>query len=243
LLPSLAQAREQAKSAVCGMHLSEIFKGIHMYTTENNGSLPNFAENYIDISTSSGPPLKLSFWSALILPYVKDARVYQCPSDRYPVWEWMDPERSMDGDNVVPVPEIPGLPQVYPLGRGGITTPIAPVSYIGNCHASAFTSRGGPFPRKITHFKYPTMFPLVGEGNRDGVDPPQQVSRSRCFRFVGHFCQGNRTALQQRYGFRRHMDGSNWLFVDGHVHHLRPQEANLYCDRIEFDSFGSRRRP
>lgn len=242
LLPSLARAREQAKSVTCGTHLKEIFNGVFMYAQDFGGTLPNFGENFI---VRAG-----GFWSQQIRKYVPNEQVYLCPSDMTPVWEYMDEEvMRHNGDNVVPGKTSPGKPSRFATSTGSrrrgsdsaspsLGPLIAPNSYIGNCD----TWLERDTIRKINHYKFPAFFVLLGEGDRGGGGSFE--SRSRCFQFVNDLCgQGitPSTTMTTNYGWRRHMGGSNWLFVDGHVEALKPNGAGLYCERIEFNGFGVRR--
>ena len=249
LLPSLAKAREQAKSVTCGSHLKEIFNGVFMYAQDNGGALPNFGENFI---IRDGRPF--GFWSQQIRRYVPNAQVYLCPSDLTPVWEYIDDEvLNHNGDNVVPGRSAPGKPARFTTStgsrrRGGGDSPsqsagpmIAPNSYIGNCNT--WSKQGArDEPRNINHFKFPAFFVMLTEGDRGGGGSFE--TRSRCFEFVKDLCGQGATpsaAMTNNYGFTRHNGGSNYLFLDGHVEPLKPNSAALYCERIEFVDFAERR--
>lgn len=244
LLPSLAKAREQAKSVTCGSHLKEIFNGVFMYAQDNSGALPNFGENFI--SRAGG------FWSQQLRKFVPNSQVYLCPSDLTPVWEYMDEEvMNHNGDNVVPGRSAPGKPARFTTSTGsrrrGSSSDsasasagplIAPNSYIGNCNT--WLERN--VSRKINHFKFPAFFVLLTEGDRGGGGGFE--TRSRCFEFVKDLCGQGATpspTMTNNYGFTRHNGGSNYLFLDGHVESLKPNSAALYCERIEFTGFGERR--
>ena len=73
LLPVLARAREQARRASCGSNLGNMIKGCIMYadTLSNQGMFPQFSANKTDALKS------LNF---LYEGYIKDHRVFACPS-------------------------------------------------------------------------------------------------------------------------------------------------------------------
>jgi prepilin-type N-terminal cleavage/methylation domain-containing protein len=63
LLPSLANARNQAKTVVCMSNLNQMYKGFIMYTDNNGGKLP-ISQNYTD-----GDP-NTNNWVSYIYDYV-----------------------------------------------------------------------------------------------------------------------------------------------------------------------------
>ena len=68
LLPSLAQAREAAKKAVCKSNKKQIFVGIQVFASENDGKIVT--------SAYSGKK-----YNTLLASYITTNEVYACPSD------------------------------------------------------------------------------------------------------------------------------------------------------------------
>lgn len=100
LLPSLRQAREQGKMAVCAGNLRQIGTAIHAYASEHGGYIPrgpepahpfDFAANTLATNQlwigagGFGPPpahpLRYNGLGPLLGTTIRDARVYFCPAD------------------------------------------------------------------------------------------------------------------------------------------------------------------
>jgi prepilin-type N-terminal cleavage/methylation domain-containing protein/prepilin-type processing-associated H-X9-DG protein len=82
LFPVFAQAREKARQASCISNLKQLTMGFVMYAQDYDETFPswNWAVNY---SGGSGNPNNnaTTLWCNAIFPYVKNAQVYNCPSD------------------------------------------------------------------------------------------------------------------------------------------------------------------
>lgn len=77
LFPAFAKARESARAISCLSSMRQIGMGITQYVQESDETYP-MAYNYVNNTNGS---LGYNQWSGLIQPYVKDYRVYICPSD------------------------------------------------------------------------------------------------------------------------------------------------------------------
>jgi prepilin-type processing-associated H-X9-DG protein len=75
LFPVFASARENARRSSCASNLKQIGLGLIQYIQDNDGTLP-FG------NTSDGAPEML--WMNSIFPYIKSARVFDCPSRSAP---------------------------------------------------------------------------------------------------------------------------------------------------------------
>ncbi len=100
LLPSLRQAREQAKLAACASALRQVGTAIHAYASDNGGYIPrgpdpahpfDFASNILASNQlwigdgAAGPPpthpRQYNGLGPLLSAAARDARVYFCPAD------------------------------------------------------------------------------------------------------------------------------------------------------------------
>ncbi|MHC4064248.1 MAG: type II secretion system protein [Planctomycetota bacterium] len=101
LLPSLRQAREQAKFAVCGSNLRQIGGAVHVYVSAYDGYIPrgpepahpfDFAANilatnqlWIGSGTNGGPPpahpREYNGLGSLLPTVTPQAKVFFCPAD------------------------------------------------------------------------------------------------------------------------------------------------------------------
>ncbi|MFI4912330.1 MAG: prepilin-type N-terminal cleavage/methylation domain-containing protein [Sedimentisphaeraceae bacterium JB056] len=83
LIPSLAKARESAKSVICKSNLKQLGSSIYLYVADNEGYLPIAA--FVD-SAKEGMSYQWTHWYNLISPYFGEiergkASVLLCPSD------------------------------------------------------------------------------------------------------------------------------------------------------------------
>ena len=74
LFPVFAQAREKARQASCLSNAKQLMLAMRMYVTD-----------YDDTSVPERYQAKIGWvsWKVMILPYVKNAGVYQCPSESF----------------------------------------------------------------------------------------------------------------------------------------------------------------
>ncbi len=86
LLPSLSQAREQAKTLVCKTRLRELYHGHAMYAVEWAGKFPDFDQwlwpGWVTVSQKYAN-VNSKYWVEYgqIYRYLRDPQVYFCPAD------------------------------------------------------------------------------------------------------------------------------------------------------------------
>ena len=78
LFPVFAQAREKARQTSCLSNLKQLGLGMNMYAQDYEGAL-------MQTSWELGSFKAKVHWSYLVQPYVKNERVFVCPSDPTPV--------------------------------------------------------------------------------------------------------------------------------------------------------------
>ena len=79
LFPVFARAREKARQANCTSNMKQLALGIAMYTQDYDELLPY--EN-LDYSKDGAQGAGDGTWRSMIYPYVKNSKVYICPSHR-----------------------------------------------------------------------------------------------------------------------------------------------------------------
>ena len=121
LLPSLGEAREQAKTVKCGSSLSGIGKGIEVCRTENRDFGPTWDDGVAAGAPSGFRSHYLYTWGETLfdMGYVGDRNAFLCPSDKLPdrpvesrgvsgnpysKYGWVD----VQGTNVPPTSRKPG---------------------------------------------------------------------------------------------------------------------------------------
>ena len=91
LLPALASSREEARSAICMVHLDQIFKASYVYVNEHDDYLPRFGypptgEQLADETAAEIRPI---WWAAQINRELNGVtEIYRCPSDEDPLQDF-----------------------------------------------------------------------------------------------------------------------------------------------------------
>ncbi len=67
LFPVFARAREKARQASCSSNLKQLTLGVLMYLGDHDEMFPGYRDGYAS-------------WEMLIMPYVKNDQLFQCPS-------------------------------------------------------------------------------------------------------------------------------------------------------------------
>ncbi|MBU0610243.1 MAG: DUF1559 domain-containing protein [Armatimonadetes bacterium] len=78
LFPVFARAREKARQTSCLANVKQLVLGMNMYAQDYDESLPRGA---FDVDGTWGNADDTS-WRVVILPYVKNVQIYQCPSKK-----------------------------------------------------------------------------------------------------------------------------------------------------------------
>jgi len=85
LFPVFAQAREKARGASCLSNIKQLTLGMMMYSQDYDETFPewrwdqNYSTNWGDKGWYS-PNNATTIWYYAIYPYVKNGKVYSCPS-------------------------------------------------------------------------------------------------------------------------------------------------------------------
>jgi prepilin-type N-terminal cleavage/methylation domain-containing protein/prepilin-type processing-associated H-X9-DG protein len=199
LFPVFARARENARRASCQSNLKQLGLGIAQYSQDYDEKLPP-AFQYNDTYANKG----LWSWMSLIQPYVKSAQVCVCPSWSYPNNEYFDQDASR------PVP--------IPLASYTAINAVAGVNMSGN------GTGGTDNPRALAAITKPSETIYALDAKTLATNPGSVHNDSyNC----GWDAASIATALSTyspTYG--AHFDGSNCLFIDGHVKSRRTFTAN-----------------
>lgn len=76
LFPVLARAREKARQSTCASNEWQLGLAIQQYVQDNDEMLPVSGSDEYPFLVMNG-----TMWAGLIYPYVKNAKVFQCPDD------------------------------------------------------------------------------------------------------------------------------------------------------------------
>lgn len=209
LLPSLQNAKEQAKMAVCMTNLRTIYGGLCLYAEDYDGWMPKpavwwpvsppTANDDGDILSwnkflTDYPPSTWHNWQAPRV-YVESKETYDCPSDDQP-----HPDYGSYGMNR----------RMSEAGEGG---------YWNN---DTYFARDGHF--NLWASNPPDRMYLIGDSTETfGPDPASRIT------IQYNASKPNRRTVAFRHGSRR--DLTNMLFHDGHI------ESIAFAD-VPYENWG-----
>jgi len=78
LFPVFARAREKARQTSCLANVKQLVLGVNMYAQDYDEMLPAGAQS----ADSSWGGADDTSWRMMILPYVKNVQIFQCPSKK-----------------------------------------------------------------------------------------------------------------------------------------------------------------
>jgi prepilin-type processing-associated H-X9-DG protein len=197
LFPVFAQTREKARSIQCLSNMNQIGKGVMMYVQDYDDAYPA-------MWTDCAPAFRHLYFTAQILPYIKNAGVFRCPSDANPI------------SACYPAFGVSGLPNEGGRSYSGTT------SVLGATTSSPQQIWGGPSPRvgiPMAEVEEPAETIMIAEKMSGSGDSnlcwPNNICKWRGIRAnpsVDGGCADRRTRIGPR-----HHGGSNFIFADGHA--------------------------
>lgn len=213
LFPVFAQAREKARQASCQSNLKQIGSAVLMYTTDYDGVYP--PSYMFPLGWRRCPHY---IWTDMLQPYVKNWGIFACPSGIQSIYR-DDQARNCPAMGPQPLGTTANplkLTYVYNEGWIDAARPIAQgasptVNYLlrgynGIVNASNSTSDMGASDAEIED---PAGTIMVSDGIPTAVAGSTQVV---VYRIIRDADWGTRP-----WAIRRHAEGLNNLFADGHV--------------------------
>lgn len=216
LLPALNKARDSARMTACASNMRQVGQAFGMYQSEHKQVLPAGYVHYPDGGSVAG-----ASWDVMVQPYVGQAHqttaavkvpVMLCPNDRVEkVTWWPEGERKSyvmlrsEGNR-------PGSPTWTQLGLGQRII----------ASGQAVPGYGPGRWIKPKDLRRPAETILLAESPRD-TNVMQRIDRAE----VWMLNTVNRPYdMENGPRFTLHRGGKyNWLFADGHVQALTPQET------------------
>lgn len=207
LFPVFARARENARRANCMSNLKQIGLGIMQYTQDYDEQMPLISVNGPPDAASTGAwdesngPLG---WVDALQPYIKSLQVFQCPSDK------TGPNTNANGGGYTDYFFNSNLnPNTKPISLAAITTPTNTL-LIGEWQGANNKARsnwgGFNVPAYVEYAPVQSLY----------ISPTSSYF-SATMATIGDTTM---TSCQ------RHLDGSNYLFTDGHVKWLKGDTGN-----------------
>jgi prepilin-type N-terminal cleavage/methylation domain-containing protein/prepilin-type processing-associated H-X9-DG protein len=211
LFPVFARARENARRASCMSNLKQIGLGIMQYTQDYDEKMPS---NYIKLGASV-----YRWWPDLLQPYVKSYQLFVCPSDTDPL---SYPYNRGAGDpNPLILSYAPNgvvscsAADMASFNFPAVSTTTAPILYAG-------------LSQSIAEIDEPSTTILITE---KGDTTPPTVPRT-----AHNIDNCNNTDLAPaatREVPGRHLDGTNFLFGDGHAKWLQHSKPNMWTSTTD----------
>jgi prepilin-type N-terminal cleavage/methylation domain-containing protein/prepilin-type processing-associated H-X9-DG protein len=250
LFPVFAQAREKARQSACLSNMKQLGLSFRMYTQDWDETLPvnrtcvgGSAPGY----QTCADGLVTTGWVDMIMPYIKNTGILKCPSDSTSVLN----------------PEAGG----YRLSASpGKRTNRNRSSYAKNNNLGNVPPPFGYIVRD-TQVRFPAatiMFFEWAPNQGGGGNPMEDIGttwniqrdlteqpRDPC---TGSWSPGRRApnananqllnkdqlaALGNRVSSKRHSEGANYIFVDGHARWLRPTQVMGQCFWGNVEEYGS----
>lgn len=220
MFPVFARARENARRASCQSNLKQIGLGIHQYAQDYDGRLPmgeiypfgtpaeTCAKTYMPEAPMFNPFKLQPTWMGYIYPYTRSTQIYYCPSGpiNSEAFEW---KNYSTADRRFGYSYNPNVLVQSKWEVGGANTIYSDCSIVPGKEATAAPS--------ISEVRFGTPSTLMMLCDRATTDRGATI----CDAAPGVTCQlGGRDDVTNNYGYspsKRHLGGSNVLYVDGHV--------------------------
>ncbi len=190
LFPVFSRAREKARQTQCLSNVKQLVMGCLMYAQDYDECIP------YNVMSASGGASSDYTWRSMILPYVKNSQLFQCPSYRAP-----QPMYSGGLD-------LTWAPSGYtPPQNGGYGINV--VNWVPNQSASSPPTP--PYGRALGAVDDGSSCMLIGEVS----DAAGEVAQ---FDLNGGTCPyGTVVVGSNQAAVARHNGGANYGFVDGHA--------------------------
>lgn len=206
LMPVFAQAREKARQASCASNLKQLGLAFQMYVQDYDETLPMLT--FTGAAGVSQPNNGGAWrWGWLVLPYVKNFDIFECPSDKT---DYAPPGQLGYRDRANP--------------NWGYFFGLFP-SYGYNADVLAPAADGSspvPLPsigKSLAAVGRPAEVPLLVESTWSPASSPTTIVLGYYRVYPPPFWTGNPPLTGTSFGrcWPRHQGQANVAFVDGHV--------------------------
>ncbi|GAB4461574.1 MAG: hypothetical protein OHK0029_27030 [Armatimonadaceae bacterium] len=243
LFPVFAQAREKARQTTCLSNCKQHGLGVMMYAQDYDEILPQTGWQGPCTDPSNGVTAGDQFFSGVLAyplatgPYIKNWQIWQCPSD--PDKGGWNKQGSFCYEEQLRVVNMPG----YYAGMKDTPNDMRnafPLSYAGNYLLNkVYTSRGGPLD----------MYNLAGLARPANVffsadvgsyNNPTSGNSFAGWYIIPGYGQSTTLTVDRWDKGRRHNQGRNWVFCDGHAKwHKDPEDNTLTSSQLR-DAYRAR---
>jgi prepilin-type N-terminal cleavage/methylation domain-containing protein/prepilin-type processing-associated H-X9-DG protein len=204
LFPVFARARENARKSACMSNMKQIGLGMMQYAQDYDERMPPYTAN--DQADRNIPAqLAIAGWALLLDPYLKSAQIFQCPSNRMRAGDATTPRYSdyIYNANICYTPGVVTIGGVQT--QPSKSTPLADFSHTANTIVTwdgPTVATNGEFPWGSTYAYEDESYFALAIANTST-----------------HY-----SIMEHGIGIRRHMEGANYAFADGHAKWLTPEK-------------------
>ena len=200
LFPAFARARENARRASCQSNLKQIGLAYIQYTQDYDERLPY---GYY-LGTNGEFFTNIISAADVVMPYIKSRQVWRCPSNtRVNTPASSGPPTQSSGSGWM------AYPPAHDYGTS------APAGYSGKAAFAEVYSSTVP-PTALPQFTNTAETFLTGDSNSEKAGGIYVYGYGICPVDVANTPTPSTV----------HLEGGNWLFADGHVKWMRPENAN-----------------
>jgi len=212
LFPVFAQAREKARQATCLSNMKQLGTAQMMYAQDYDETYPKAYH-----ATPQGDV----GWYLLIQPYAKNTKIFRCPSDRNPmtIGQFLTTSyrKTIEDFGVSIIANYDVMPptDLQSTRVADIDAPAQLISLVDMRDIGAWKGWTGywgvmPWHKDSPKGKYGTEY-LSGAEVMTALDAAE----------AGKAPPGQGEKFGPRVGTLRHNGGENYIFADGHAHHMR----------------------
>jgi prepilin-type N-terminal cleavage/methylation domain-containing protein/prepilin-type processing-associated H-X9-DG protein len=232
LFPVFARARENARRSSCQSNLKQIGIGILQYTQDYDEKYPICWF----LTTTAAPLTTASSWGSQVYPYVKSTQVFSCPSDNAKKPPGLDRMSYAMNSNIATV-TVNSLGVITEPNILGATSRLNDSDKTVKSCEGYWSGSGGTVDVKdiadnTGPFANGAAYNLSGgSGYRPahgllGMAVPNPINHStgqpRSTTSIANF----QDTTKNIYYDGRHLEGSNFLFCDGHVKWLKGENVS-----------------
>lgn len=237
LVPSLNNAREQAKASTCGANLRSLMLAVTMYTDRNAGYFPQYGFGH---SGSEHAEAEQSWLMQMAADFGRERKVTRCPSDASEYW-LSEADQALITAGQLHLPPDPNRV-------------IRQTSYAGNYFMISQTPGEGIDASRIfdrtDRIRWPSTTVYLAELTEGRPDPTHADAQADAQRRLNagadhfhpelwHVVQDVRFAAGRELELSQHKKAANYGFLDGHVEKLEFEQTMLRASdyRILVPSF------
>lgn len=192
LFPVFARARENARRASCQSNLKQIAIAMAMYEQDYDQVLPRLRTPSLQVS----PTLPYG-WGDMLLPYIKNIQIFQCPS-----------EPTAPGTNIGPTGAAPDVR--FPNFSDYYFNSALIGMHVAWFTAPSLTVLLGDGTPGNAHNRFDGCLNYYADQTVGGNVGP-----------LPDGCSAPGSFITNMDAAGRHLDGANYAFVDGHVKWLK----------------------